>query len=245
MFDSGGYYVQQEKLSISDLLLKLNYFYKNNDWGDWYVLPDCPPVSSDNIDTVWGKVYDTVYCAKSFSEEFNNSMQKKFIPVVQGVNKEQLIYCITNYAKLNVKKIGFGSFGTCGSNNAVNRLTKESLENLKYVSELAKDYGFQLHAFGIGGSSTINKIRDYVDSFDSSGWDKAAGYGDVFLPGQRTINITGKSSNTVKNYIGYTYKFDSLRNGHYCHFCNPISQMKEKRIYRSLHNIMVVYDMIK
>ncbi|WP_456374221.1 hypothetical protein [Methanocaldococcus sp.] len=245
MFDSGGYYVQQGKFEIHQLFSFLRKFYEHNKWGDWYVLPDSPPVSSDSVETAWGKVYETVYFAKSFAEEFNGKLEKKFVPVVQGINKEMIYYCVKNYADLNVRRLGFGSFGTCGKNNQINRLTKESLENLKYLSILAKDYGFELHAFGIGGPSSINKIRKYIDSFDSSSWKKAGGFGDVFLPNQRTINITGKSSRRAKNFIGYDYKFDELRNGHMCYFCNPIDKLKKYEINRWLHNIIVLYDMVK
>ena len=246
MFDSGGFYVQQGKFEIHQLFSFLREFYGNNKWGDWYVLPDSPPVSSDTVDTAWGKVYETVYFAKSFADEFNGKMEKKFVPVVQGINEEQIYYCIKNYADLNVKRIGFGSFGTCGKNNQINRLTKESLENLKYLSILAKDYGFELHAFGIGGGSSVNKIKDYVDSFDSSGWDKAGGFGDIFFPNSRTINITGKSGRiSSKNYIGYECIIEKFRNGHKCYFCENIDNLKKYKIYRSLHNIIVLYEMVK
>ena len=108
MFDSGGYYVQQGKFEISQLFSFLREFYGTNKWGDWYVLPDSPPVSSDTVDTAWGKVYETVYFAKSFAEEFNGKMEKKSIPVVQGISKEMIYYCVKNYADLNVRRIGFG-----------------------------------------------------------------------------------------------------------------------------------------
>jgi len=242
IFDSGGFYVQQNRLDMGKLIDKLKEFYENNKWGDWYVLPDSPPVSSDSVDIAWGKVYETVYFAKSFAEEFNGKMEKKFVPVVQGINEKQIYYCIKNYANFNVKRIGFGSFGTCGKNNQINRLTKESLKKLKYVRMLANEYGFELHAFGIGGGSSANKIKDYVDSFDSSGWDKAAGFGDIFFPNSRTINITGKKQ--THHQIDYKY-IEQLTKSHKCYFCKKIDNLKKYRIYRSLHNILVIYDMIK
>ena len=245
MFDSGGFYVQQDKLTMEELLRKSKQFYEDNNWGDWYVLPDSPPVSSDGVEIAWGKVHETIYCAKSFSEEFNGKYEKKFIPVVQGITKEQIYHCVKSYSDLNVKRIGFGSFGTSGKNNAINILTKKSLENLRYLSILAKDYGFELHAFGIGGPSSINRIREYIDSFDSSSWDKAGGFGDVFLPNKR-INITGRSPRISKNhYVGDNYKFNELRNNHECYFCSSLKELRENRIYRSLHNIMITHETVK
>jgi len=245
MFDSGGFYVQQGKFKIHELITYLKNFYSEAKWGDWYVLPDSPPVSSDSIDIVWGKVYETVYFAKSFAEEFNGKMEKRFIPVVQGINEKMIYYCVKNYADLNVKRIGFGSFGTCGRRNQINRLTRESLENLKYLSILAKDYGFELHAFGIGGPSSINKIKVYVDSFDSSSWDKASGFGDVFLPNNKIINITGRKPRSAVRHMDENQILKILRNGHTCYFCESIDKLKENKIYRSLHNLLILYDIIK
>src|SRR5690554_2724734 len=59
IFDSGGYYVQTGRISYEEMYQQLLVFYRDNQWADYFVLPDYVPLSSDDPEEVWYKVHTT------------------------------------------------------------------------------------------------------------------------------------------------------------------------------------------
>jgi hypothetical protein len=121
-FDSGGYYAQQGKISFDDLYHRLREYYSapENQWADWYVLPDHVPTSTDSSEIVEQKVNETITAAKMFFAEMPSHIQEKSISVIQGHTFEQVNRCIDAYRSLGQQYLGFGSFGTSGTNNSIN-----------------------------------------------------------------------------------------------------------------------------
>ncbi|AKB82978.1 hypothetical protein MSBR3_2400 [Methanosarcina barkeri 3] len=247
MFDSGGFFVQQGKITTQELFSKLTDFYSQNEWGDYYVLPDSPPVNGDSDLIVEYKVRDTITNAKIFHDQLKENIQKKCIPVVQGHNKEQIFRCVREYSDLNVSRIGFGSFGTCGSNNGINFLTSKSMENVEYMMNLLKDYSLEVHAFGVGGTSSLSKLCEAgFTSFDSAGWKRAAAYGDVLFPFHSTHNITHRSSEKSCSILSRN-NFEKVKteSNHACYFCEDFNKLQSQVYYRYLHNMIAIFDTVE
>jgi hypothetical protein len=55
-FDSGGFYVQQDKIRYEQLFVRLLDFYRHHDWAEAYVLPDYVPTSRSSIEEVEERV---------------------------------------------------------------------------------------------------------------------------------------------------------------------------------------------
>jgi queuine/archaeosine tRNA-ribosyltransferase len=243
-FDSGGYYAQQGKIAFEELYCSLRDYYQDpeNQWADWYVLPDHVPTSTDPVETVKSKVNDTVSASKNFFSELPPHLRERSIPVIQGHTQEQVRFCIENYLSIGVRYIGFGSFDTCGPNQSINRITLKSMDLLNAINDLALHYDFGLHLFGIGSPPAhylFSKMR--VKSFDSATWLKSAGYGHIFLPFVRGYRITHRT--TKRNY----WEEDDFLlwrelTEHTCPFCESFSDLMESRHYRILHNLVAFYE---
>lgn len=245
-FDSGGYYAQQGKISFNNLYHKLRNFYQQpeNQWADWYVLPDHVPTSKDSPELVEEKIFDTVTASKNLFYELPRNLRSKTIPVIQGHTDHQLRFCIENYLSLGCEYLGFGSFETTGPNESINKITLQSIDLLKSINELAVHYNFNLHLFGIGSPPAHYLFSQMqVRSFDSLTWLKAAGYGHVFLPFVRGYRIAHRTT-------GRTYwdEEDFLLwkelTGHHCPFCNSFSTLSTSRLHRMLHNLVAFVETI-
>lgn len=246
-FDSGGYYVQQGLVSFESLYQDLMKFYRENKWGGWYVLPDFVPTSSLSPAEVEERVQATVTVSKLFFDEMPDLLRPRAMPVVQGHTFEQIRFCVEQYAELGVSYVGFGSFGTGGENNDINIITRRSIEMIEFLRNQTYKYNMKIHAFGIGTPhvlSTFYKIG--VDSFDSSGWSRTAGFGNIYLPFHSRRSI---SSRMLKEIGGEAYKeakFAERKDltGHQCPFCEDISTLKHGRIYQMMHNLWVMLDTV-
>lgn len=241
-FDSGGYFVQMGRLTYEDMYWQLLHFYRQNDWADWYVLPDFVPLSSDDEAEVWYKVRTTAERSTLFFSEIPPALQSKAIPVVQGHSFQQVEYCLEKYTRLGIKQLGFGSFGTNGKESSVNSITDYSLKLLVDLSTHLSRNNLTLHAFGVGNPPAIYLLdRAGVHSFDSVGWMKTAGYGKVFMPLTRAYNITYRDPMARGLQ---EHHFHELRefSGHSCYFCNSFEQLAQSRDYRIMHNLAVVLD---
>lgn len=244
-FDSGGYFVQMGRLSYEDMYWYLLQFYRANDWADWYVLPDYVPLSSDKEDEVWYKVRRTADGSKLFFLEMPSSLRGKALPVVQGNESRQIEYCLETYVRLGVQQVGFGSFGTNGKSSSVNSVTSNSLRILGELSEILMQEKLNLHAFGVGNPPVIYLLNQAgVDSFDSVGWMKTAGFGKIFMPLTRAYNVTYRDpmARGLKEDAFNTLK--ELSN-HDCYFCQSFPQLRESRDYRVMHNLTVVLDTLE
>jgi queuine/archaeosine tRNA-ribosyltransferase len=201
-------------------------------------------LADDNEETVRRKVYDTISLSRSLHAELPANRQRRSVPVVQGHTREQIVACLDAYRKFDhIQKIGFGSFATGGVNGGVNYLTKENIDFLQFIVDEAHRYGLDVHAFGIGGPTSI-PILHYcgVDTFDSTGWMRSGGYGNAFFPFKSRYNVTH-----LRERSGLTLFKQELREvrqatGHNCPFCNSFDDLHDKREYRILHNLLVTRE---
>lgn len=243
-FDSGGYYVQQGRLEYQELYERLLSFYIKNQWADGYVLPDWVPTSRDSPEEVRDKVLATVTVAKIFYDELPDLLKERVLAVVHAHTIEQIILCVETYRQFAAKSIGFGSFGTSGSTNGVNIVTRQSVEILQALVNIATQNGLHVHVFGVSIPPILYLFQQLgVSSFDSMAWMKAAGYGNIFLPLMRgylaTYQVVGRSHISCE-------QFEALKvlTGHHCHFCEDFSTLTSNRMYRAMHNLASMLDTI-
>ncbi|HIQ06286.1 MAG TPA: hypothetical protein EYH31_11495 [Anaerolineae bacterium] len=248
-FDSGGYYVQQNKIGYHELYWELLQFYRANRWADWYVLPDYVPTSQDDEETVWRKVRETASFSRLFFLDLPDDLKPRAIAVVQGHTLAQIEYCLETYVALGIRYIGFGSFGTIGKNNEVNSLTKNNriLDIVQYLSRLAQRHGQRVHFFGIGAPATLALFHQLqAESFDSSTWMKSAGFGQVFFPLTRGFNVTYRKyvHGFQKSLSEDEFHWLKALTGHECRFCRSLAQLRESEHARRMHNLACVLDSV-
>jgi queuine/archaeosine tRNA-ribosyltransferase len=243
-FDSGGFFVQMGRISYEDMYWQLLQFYRANDWGDWYTLPDYVPLSSDDEETCWYKTRRTADGSRLFYQEMPDDCKGKSLAVVQGRTTEQVDYCLESHLSLGIGRLGFGSFGTNGKQSNSNIVTAEALSLLKYVTGIASDDGIELHAFGVGTPPVIYLLNESgVASFDSIGWMKTAGFGKVYLPFMRAYNITYRDK-SARGMTQDVFEELKIRSGHECAFCANFDDLAAKRNYRILHNLAAIQDTV-
>lgn len=247
VFDSGGYYVQQGAVSYETLFQRLLEFYRENDWGSWYVLPDYVPISSLSAEEVESRVNATVTVGRQFALEMPESLRSRMLPVVQGHTREQIQLCVESYADMGATYIGFGSFGTSGDNNSINTVTKQAIQMIEFLKLHAEKHGLRIHLFGVGTPNVLPLFYDLgVDSFDSSCWSRTAGYGNVYLPFIGRKSITQRMAREIGG-VAYTQaRFNELKEAtsHTCPFCEDFETLKASRIYQMVHNLYVMLDTV-
>lgn len=244
-FDSGGYYIQQGRLTYNELYSLLMDFYRQNQWADWYVLPDWVPTSQDDPQAVEHKVRATITVGKLFYNELPDELKRRVLPVVQAHTKTQVIDCMEVYNEFASGPIGFGSFGTSGSTNGINTVTDQSVEMLRVLINMANSEGFEVHLFGVSTPPLLYLFKRLgVTSFDSMAWMKAAGYGNVFLPFVRGYMATYRVAE--RTHI-YHENFERLKaiTGHHCPFCDDFLTLTSNRMYRVMHNLASVMDTLE
>lgn len=247
IFDSGGYFVQQGVISYEELYKKLMAYYAENDWGDWYVLPDYVPTSDLSPEEVEARVQATITVGKTFFAEMPKHLRSRALPVVQGHTREQVLACVDAYAELGVQRVGFGSFGTSGDNNSINMITQQSIQMVAFLKEKTDQYGLKLHLFGIGTPGVLPLFYSLgIDSFDSSCWSRTAGYGNVYLPFQGRRNLSARMLREIGGSAYRPAKFRELKDasGHDCPFCHDVEVLKRNRIYQMMHNLCVMLDTV-
>ncbi len=246
-FDSGGYYAQQGKITFEKLYRTLRDYYQNpdNQWADWYVLPDHVPTSTDSLTIVEEKVNDTVTATRMFYAEMPSMVQERSMPVIQGHTFRQVNRCIEAYRELGLKYIGFGSFGTSGANNSINVADSRSAATVAHIVRELEDDGIRLHTFGVSTPPVIYAFQRLgIYSFDSLAWQRSAGYGKVYMPFIRAYNVSHRS--TRNSALSQTeFELIKERTGHHCPFCENFGHLSKRRLYRSLHNLVAVMDTVK
>lgn len=245
MFDSGGYQVQMGKVTYEELFDCLLGFYRENDWADWYVLPDHVPRSTDSNREVEFKVRETLDFARLFLRMMPDGFGERAVGVVHGRTEEQVCRCAEAYAEMGVNYVGFGSFSTSGPNGAVNLLSQKNLRLLRLVQALAAACDLRLHIFGIGSPNHLTRLANagiIPTSFDSAGWWKAAGFGKVFFPGGSQLHITrvDRLSATQRGI-----ERERHRTQHSCPFCADGSVLRDRRIMRVMHNLAAMLDTVE
>ena len=203
VFDSGGFFVQQGKISYDELFSRLLDFYLKHEWAQTYVLPDFVPTSRQTSDEVTERVYVTAAESIRFLERLPTDLQSKALGVLQGHTPEHLKHCFDIYMNNGLQSIGFGSFDTTGVNAEINLLTARTETRLVFVRDLIlRDFldgkimsPPTLHLFGVSSPNIIKQFKGYLaTSFDSSGWQRTAGFGNVYLPFIGRRNVSHKST---------------------------------------------------
>lgn len=246
-FDSGGYYVQVGKMRYEDLYLRLLDLYRAHPWADCFVLPDHVPTSCDGADAVWAKVRQTVRWSRMFFEELPAALQERAMPVVHGHTLEQADYALSTYIEMGARQVGFGSFGTFGSNGGVNIAHASSVDLARWVAAAAGRHGIPVHLFGLGVPALVAMIAGLgARSFDSSGWLKAAGFGQVTLPFSRAHNITHRNtrSDLQEGILWEEFTARRDRTGHCCPYCDEWRSLAACKWRRAAHNLICLNESV-
>lgn len=247
MFDSGGYYVQIGRLTYHELYYPLLQFYRKNNWGDIYTLPDHVPTSQDSLEEVQHKVEETAKFSRLFYLEMPDELKPKAMGVVQGHTMAQVELCLETYLNLGIKHIGFGSFGTIGKNSQVNVATDSAVTLAQHVARVAKIYNLAVHFFGLGAPALVAMIFGAgANSFDSSSWLKSAGFGQVFLPFTRAYNISHRNASSELQKGITLSDFRRLQDltEHRCPFCASVDDLQKYKLYRALHNLICIKETV-
>lgn len=253
-FDSGGFFVQQGKIRYEDLFSRLLDFYRAHDWAAAYVLPDYVPTSKNSPVEVEERVRVTAAEGAKFQKRLPEAIRTKTLGVLQGHDPKHLRVCLESYITAGVRQLGFGSFDTGGGNGEINLLTREATLRLDAVRELLGeaneagrfDAGIGLHLFGVGSPNLVARFAEYgTNSFDSSGWMRTAGYGNVYLPFQGRRNITHGASAVTCGPGLSAREFYTLceQTGHDCPFCADYRRLQANRYVRMWHNAIVFGEM--
>ena len=245
MFDSGGYEVQVGNKTFDDLQAYLHNFYGDNHWGHRYVLPDNVPLSQDSSKVVEQKVKQTADITTLFYRQLPDHLQERALAVIQGHTQDQLRHCLNSYKELDgLNHVGFGSFGTSGVSNGVNMLTTEAFHNLEWAVDQSHDAGMSVHAFGVGGPTSIPLLYTAgVDSFDTTSWMRSSGYGNVFFPFKSRYNASHQTNRSGNLLTRDELPHLKAETGHSCPFCESMEQLRNNRWDRIMHNLIVIHEM--
>ncbi|HHW40993.1 MAG TPA: hypothetical protein GXX19_07580 [Syntrophomonadaceae bacterium] len=172
-------------------------------------------------------------------------MRDKTIGVIHGRSLDEIHYCLVNYKRLGIKQLGFGSFGTRGSDSSINILDKRSLESIAFIRCLYPE--IRLHIFGVGNPPTAYILSTTgVTSFDSSGWIKAAAYGNIYFPFTRAYNVSFRRLEKGKGTLSED-AFLQLKDltCHECPFCRDFREISKSRDKRVLHNLLSMVETVE
>src|SRR5579864_800162 len=236
MFDSGGFHVQQGRITLASASRRLRKLYSENAWANRFVLPDTPVVSGDSKDKVAQKLRSTRRQYRSFPAGFPESVRRRLLPVVHGTTSEEIGSSLEVAQFVGSQGLGFGGFATSGPNSGVNSFTPNTLRLLSVFSSFCEQKRLRTHIFGIGGPASIAVLNyAHVHTFDSAGWIRAAAYGNAYLPFVGALNVTGSSNS--HRFVSRA-EFSRLRKwtGHKCLFCQDHGVLMESWRHRALHN---------
>ena len=255
IFDSGGYQVQMGKLTYEELCRKLRDLYERERWADFYVLPDHVPTSRDSDNDVERKIKETLTMGELFLKwlgwDGNTGHGArdtgKVIGVVHGRTVRQVIFAARKWHELGVRYIAFGSFGTSGRNGSVNMFSQNSLKLLKALQDEALALGMKFHIFGIGNPTYLVRLKNEgiePTSFDSTGWWKAGGFGNLLFVGASQLHFARYSASME---AVSTSKVETVKTitKHSCPFCLNLRTLRESRWHRVLHNLVAFAEAVQ
>lgn len=247
MFDSGGYEVQVGNKTFDELYEYLLEYYDDNRWAQRYVLPDNVPMSDDDIQTVQEKVDETISATRMCFRRLPEDVRENSLAVIQGHTREQISRCIDAYKELDgLSRVGFGSFATGGVNGGVNMITSEAFENLRWATELAHEQDLSVHAFGVGGPTSIPLLYEAgVDSFDTTSWMRTSGYGNVYFPFKGRLNASHRKHRSGNVLTRQKLPHLKAETDHNCTFCEDMSRLSNNRWDRILHNLIVTHEVVE
>jgi Acetyltransferases len=254
MFDSGGFFVQQGKIRYEDLFFHLMDFYLRNEWGDTYILPDFVPTSRSTPAEVTERVQVTIAEGIKFYNRLPNHIRTKALGVLQGHQPEHLRDCLIAFLDEGIKHVGFGSFDTSGVNAEINLITERARARLAVVQQLTHKYLRHgrsrflpyFHLLGVGTPRLLPEFPSLMaTSFDSSGWLRTAGFGNIYLPFESRRNVAhgGSALSLGIGLSAKSYYALAEQRGHSCPFCDNFRQLQSNRFYRMWHNAIVFNEM--
>ena len=255
IFDSGGFFVQQGKISYDELFVRLLNFYSQHRWAQTYVLPDFVPTSRQTSDEITERVYITASESIRFLGRLPIDLRDRALGVLQGHNPEHLKHCFDAFIESGLQRIGFGSFDTTGINAEINLLTAQTERRLVFVRDLIRRNFLNgkiasppdLHLFGVGSPNIIDQFKNYLaTSYDSSGWQRTAGFGNVYLPFMGRQNVSHRSTVLMLNKSMNAKEFYAQceRTKHSCPFCRDFPRLQKDRLVRMWHNAIVFGEMM-
>jgi ribosomal protein S18 acetylase RimI-like enzyme len=254
VFDSGGFFVQQGKVTYDQLFPRLLNFYRRNDWGAAYVLPDYVPTSKNTVSEVDERVHVTAAEGVKFLGRMPRDLAHLAVGVLQGHTPAHLKHCYKAYCDAGVPHLGFGSFDTSGVNSEINLFTAQSERRLEVLRDLitgpyltGKSNSLpSLHLFGVSSPALLATFPQFLaTSFDSSGWMRTAGYGNVYLPFRSRRNVTHGASalSCGQGLTPAAYFAMCAETRHDCPFCRDFTRIQTDRYARMLHNAHVFREM--
>lgn len=254
VFDSGGFFVQQGKVTYEELFPRLLDFYGQNDWAAAYVLPDYVPTSRNSAAEVEERVHVTAAEGVKFHRRMPADLRPRALGVLQGHSAAHLKYCLETYLGNGIPHLGFGSFDTGGINAEINLFTAQASQRLEVLRELLvgpylrgeSDLLPSFHLFGVSSPALLGDFpRFLATSFDSSGWLRTAGYGNVYLPFRSRRNVTHGAS-ALSCGLGLSaaaFYAGCAETGHACPFCRDFDRIRRDRYARMWHNALVFREM--
>jgi ribosomal protein S18 acetylase RimI-like enzyme len=254
VFDSGGFFVQQGKIGYHELFSRLLTFYTKNDWAEGYVLPDFPPTSRQRDDEATERVYVTAAEGVKFFKRLASHLQPLAIGALQGRTPEHLRHCYDAFQGSGIERLAFGSFDTTGVNAEINILTDGAIRRLEFLRNLIRHEYVgnrlatmpNLHFFGISSPMAMTSFGGFLaTSYDSSGWLRTAGFGNVYLPFQSRRNVShGSTALRLGNGLSAADFYAGCeKTGHWCPFCRDFDRLKKDRFARMWHNALVFTEM--
>lgn len=254
VFDSGGFFVQQGKVTYDELFPRLLDFYARNDWAATYVLPDFVPTSRNTPAEVEERVHVTAAEGVKFHRRMPAEIRDRALGVLQGHSASHLKYCLKTYVDNGIPHLGFGSFDTGGVNAEINLFTAQATRRLEVLRELLagpyqrgeSDLLPSFHLFGVSSPALLADFpRFLATSFDSSGWLRTAGYGNVYLPFRSRRNVThGASALSCGSGLSAAAFYAACADTkHSCPFCKDFDRIRKDRYARMWHNALVFREM--
>jgi len=262
IFDSGGYQVQTGKLTYEELCRELRKTYERETWADFYVLPDHVPTSRDSDAEVERKIKETLTMGELFLNWLSSvpcpsppvprpsslvPFIERVIGVVHGRTVKQIREGVRKWHELGVRYIAFGSFGTSGRDGSVNLLSQNSLKLLKALQDEALSLGMKFHIFGIGNPTYLVRLKNEgiePTSFDSTGWWKAGGFGNLLFVGAPQLHFARYSASMG---MVSTSKAKDVKAAvqHDCPFCSNLRALRDSRWLRVLHNLVAFAEAVQ
>jgi ribosomal protein S18 acetylase RimI-like enzyme len=254
VFDSGGFFVQQGKVTYDELFPRLLDFYARNDWATAYVLPDYVPTSRNSPAEVEERVHVTAAEGVKFHRRMPAHLRDRALGVLQGHSAAHLKFCLDTYLRSGIPHLGFGSFDTGGVNAEINLFTAQASQRLDVLRELLAgpylrgetDYLPTFHLFGVSSPALLGEFpRFLATSFDSSGWLRTAGYGNIYLPFRSRRNVTHGASalSCGSGLTAASFYAACAATDHACAFCRDFDRIKKDRYARMWHNALVFQEM--
>ncbi|MCI0456378.1 MAG: GNAT family N-acetyltransferase, partial [Gemmataceae bacterium] len=254
VFDSGGFFVQQGKVTYDELFPRLLDFYARNDWAAAYVLPDYVPTSRNSPAEVEERVHVTAAEGVKFHRRMPRHLRDRALGVLQGHSATHLKFCLETYLGSGILHLGFGSFDTGGVNTEINLFTAQASQRLTVLRELLAgpylrgetDTLPTFHLFGVSSPALLGEfLRFLATSFDSSGWLRTAGYGNVYLPFRSRRNVTHGASalSCGSGLTAAAFYAACAATDHACPFCRDFDRIRKDRYARMWHNALVFQEM--